>query len=68
MALERLWVCDVPGVKYQLPVAAPEGCRVDGLPSFIENPYKMWSAWGVAVMALAAWTWWWQRKKQEEKR
>lgn len=66
LKIKRLWVQDIPGVKYSLPVAAPEGCRVDGLPSFIENPYKMWSAWSVAVMALAAWTWWYQRKRQQE--
>ena len=68
IALERLWVCDVPGVKYQLPVAAPEGCRVEGLPSFIENPYKMWCAWGLVTAAFAAWTWWRQRKNAKGER
>ena len=66
MPLKRLHVARCGGAKYSLPVAPPAGCRVTGLPSFTENPYRMWSAWAAATFLFGAWTFF--RKKQLRKR
>ena len=55
MPLKKLHIGYVENVKYALPVAAPAGCEVTGLPPLIENPYKMWLAWAVIVSLFAAW-------------
>lgn len=56
MPLKRLHVSGCGGAKWSLPVSAPSGCRVTGLPGFTENPYKMWSAWAAATLLFGAWT------------
>ncbi|MBE6363503.1 MAG: hypothetical protein E7054_07605 [Lentisphaerae bacterium] len=53
MPLEKLHIRYVDNVKYVLPVSAPANCVVTGLPDFTENPYKMWTLWGVCVTIFA---------------
>lgn len=64
MPLKRLHVADCGGAKWALPVPAPSGCRVTGLPGFTGNPYKMWSAWAVATLLFGAWTIFRRRKRK----
>ena len=65
MPLKRLHVANCGGAKWSLPVSAPSGCRVTGLPGFTENPYKMWSAWAVATFLFGTWTFFRRRKRKE---
>ena len=66
MPLKRLHVSNCGGAKWSLPVSAPSGCRVTGLPGFTENPYKMWSAWAVVTFLFGAWTFFRRRKRKKE--
>jgi|GEM_PF-2368755 len=66
MPLKRLHVSGCGGAKWSLPVSAPSGCRVTGLPGFTENPYKMWSAWAVVTLLFGAWTFFRKRKRKKE--
>ena len=63
MPLKRLHVANCGGVRWSLPVSPPPGCEVTGLPPFIANPYKMWSAWGAATILFGLWTFFWQRRR-----
>ena len=65
MPLKRLHVYNCGGAKWSLPVSAPSGCRVTGLPGFTENPYKMWSAWAVVTLLFGAWTYFRRRKGKD---
>ena len=65
MPLKRLHVSNCGGAKWALPVSAPSGCRVTGLPGFTENPYKMWSAWAAATLFWGLWTFFRRRKRRE---
>ena len=62
MPLKRLHVSGCGGAKWSLPVSAPSGCRVTGLPGFTENPYKMWSAWAAVTLLFGLWTFFRKRK------
>ena len=66
MPLKRLHVANCGGAKWALPVSAPPGCRVTGLPDFTENPYKMWSAWAAATFLFGLWTFFRKRKRKKE--
>ncbi|MBP5542912.1 MAG: hypothetical protein ILM98_02460, partial [Kiritimatiellae bacterium] len=63
MSLKRLHVAGCGGARWSLPVSPPPGCEVTGLPLFIENPYKMWSAWAAATILFGLWTFFWQRRR-----
>ena len=65
MPLKRLHVNRCGGAKWSLPVSPPAGCRVTGLPGFIENPYKMWSAWAAATLLFGLWTFFRRRRKSK---
>ncbi len=67
MPLKRLHVAGCGGARWSLPVSPPPGCEVTGLPLFIENPYKMWSAWAAATFLFALWTFFWQRRRPKGK-
>ena len=62
MPLRRLHVDTCGGAKWSLPVDPPPGCEVTGLPSFTENPYKMWSAWAVLTVLFGVWTFFRQKR------
>ena len=65
MPLKRLHVSGCGGAKWSLPVSAPPGCRVTGLPGFTENPYKMWSAWAAVTLLFGLWTYFRRRKRKD---
>lgn len=62
MPLKKLHVYDCGGAKWSLPVDPPPGCEVTGLPSFTENPYKMWSTWAILTALFGLWTLFWQKR------
>ena len=67
MPLKRLHAAGCGGAKWVLPVAAPAGCRVTGLPGFTENPYKMWSAWAAATLLFGLWTFFRQKQLRKQR-
>ena len=67
LPLARLHIGVVGGAKYFLPAEPPRGCLVSGMPSFVDNPYKMWPSWAAAVLLFALWTLWYQRKNGMKK-
>ncbi len=62
MPLKKLHVYDCGGAKWSLPVDPPSGCEVTGLPSFLDNPYKMWSTWAILTVLFGLWTLFWQKR------
>ena len=68
MPLKELHIRYVDDVKYVLPVSAPANCVVTGLPDFTENPYKMWTLWGVCVTIFALCTWLYRRSLKKEQK
>ena len=66
LPLKNLHIGYGVGMMYELPVKAPEGCVVTGLPRFYENPYKMWKLWAsiVGIFAFAVWVYHRQQKKE----
>ena len=62
MPLKKLHVYDCGGTEWSLPVEPPPGCEVTGLPSFTENPYKMWSTWAILTALFGLWTLFWQKR------
>ena len=68
MPLKELHIRYVDDVKYVLPVSPPANCVVTGLPDFTENPYKMWTLWGVCVTIFALCTWLYRRSLKKEQK
>jgi len=62
MPLKKLHVYECGGTKWSLPVDPPPGCEVTGLPSFLDNPYKMWSTWAILTVLFGLWTLFWQKR------
>ena len=68
MPLKKLHVFDCGGTEWSLPVEPPPGCEVTGLPTFLDNPYKMWSTWAILTVLFGLWTLFWQKRMRRASR
>ena len=68
MPLKKLHVYDCGGAKWSLPVDPPPGCEVTGLPSFLDNPYKMWTTWAILTVLFGLWTFFRQKRMRRASR
>jgi len=68
MPLKKLHVYDCGGTKWSLPVEPPPGCEVTGLPSFLDNPYKMWTTWAILTVLFGLWTFFRQKRMRRASR
>jgi len=62
MPLKKLHVFDCGGTEWSLSVEPPPGCEVTGLPTFLDNPYKMWTTWAILTILFGLWTLYWQKR------